>query len=129
MKISIHILNRKLLVWMPEAFWGSISLPPPRGINSAEPKLYPSSTATWKKIGISSYDQWMRWFVLLHAQNFENSAFESISFAFSQILHPCIIGATYTRSVRFTETNQELDSLGLSWIRVGFEEPNPSSEN
>ncbi len=35
----------------------------------------------------------------------------------------------FSRSVRFTETNQELGSLGLSWVRVGFEEPNPSSEN
>ncbi len=34
-----------------------------------------------------------------------------------------------TRSVRFTETNQELGSLGLSWVRVGFEKLNPSSEN
>ncbi len=35
----------------------------------------------------------------------------------------------HSRSVRFTETNQELGSLGLSWVRVGLEEPNPSSEN
>ncbi len=34
-----------------------------------------------------------------------------------------------TMSVRFTETNQELGSLGLSRVRAGFFEPNPSSEN
>ncbi len=34
-----------------------------------------------------------------------------------------------TRSVRFTETNQELGSLGSSWVRLGFEEPNPGLEN
>ncbi len=48
---------------------------------------------------------------------------------FNDAINLARIASLITRSGQFTETNQELGSLGSSWVRVGFKEPNPSSEN